>query len=132
MHCTKIIIIVPPIATKYNPAPQAIPIPAVAHIPAAVVKPCTAFFLYTIIPAPIKPIPETICAATLATSAFDSENPYFEIIIKRHAPKLTIVCVLTPASFARVFLSIPIQKPKTTERSVANKYLYSIKKLSNI
>lgn len=44
--------------------PDAIPTPAVAHTPAAVVSPRISCLRYTMIPAPRKPIPDTICAVT--------------------------------------------------------------------
>ena len=51
-------------AIPYMPAPQAIPILAAIHNVAAVVKPNTIGPFLNTVPAPIKPIPVTICAAT--------------------------------------------------------------------
>ena len=62
------IIVVAP-AAKYSPPPVASPMAATVHNPAAVVTPLTAPFLRKrIVPAPIKPIQLTTCAATLEGS----------------------------------------------------------------
>ena len=55
-------------ATAQRPPPAAAPIAAVVQIAAAVVRPTTNRLCSTIIPAPRKPTPVTICAATRATS----------------------------------------------------------------
>ena len=54
-----------------NPAPIAIPIADVAHIPAAVVMPRIASRRYIIMPAPKKPMPETTCADISVSCAYD-------------------------------------------------------------
>ena len=56
------------VATPYIPLPQAIPILAAIHKVAAVVKPKTVGPFLNTVPAPIKPIPVTTCAATRAVS----------------------------------------------------------------
>ena len=48
----------------YRPQATAIPMPAATQTPAAVVRPCTECRCTMIAPAPIKPMPLTICAAT--------------------------------------------------------------------
>ena len=56
------------IASPYIPAPQAIPMLAAINSVAAVVKPKTVGPFLKTVPAPIKPIPVTTCAATRAVS----------------------------------------------------------------
>ena len=51
-------------ASKGSPAPQAMPSAAVSQTEAAVVRPRTTFRRMKITPPPMKPIPDTICAAT--------------------------------------------------------------------
>src|SRR3989338_1402264 len=63
---------------------------------------------FRIIPAPRKPMPVTICAATLAGS-FGSIMS--DIIVKSIAPAMTKVCVLIPAFFPRDSRSMPTRKP---------------------
>ena len=55
---------VAPSATPHAPAPAAMPTAATAHRLAAVVRPRTLTPYLRIAPAPRKPIPDTICAAT--------------------------------------------------------------------
>ena len=59
------------ILKTYYPYPMAIPIHAVAHIPAAVVSPLIPFEVFSIAPAPKKPIPDNTCAVNLAGSTLD-------------------------------------------------------------
>ena len=73
----------------YIPPPQASPIAAVTHRPAAVVRPRTTFSLLwkMMVPAPMKPIPETTWAATRDTSHLcsgvcNSYHPEFMQIIE--------------------------------------------------
>ena len=54
------IITVAAMPTMYIPAPNAMPMPAVAQTPAAVVSPVIVFLWTNIMPAPKKPIPDTI------------------------------------------------------------------------
>ena len=90
---------VDPTAIRYSPAPAAMPTPAVAHTPAAVVRPCISWRRYTMMPAPRKPMPETICAATREASAsIESPNPYFDTTMMSAEPTHTMVCVRIPAS----------------------------------
>jgi hypothetical protein len=69
------------IATRGRSPPQAIPTAAVTHTPAAVVRPRTVSRRAKMMPPPMNPIPETICAATrdgsseLFGSAIPSANP---------------------------------------------------------
>ena len=98
-HCTAIIMMAAPKATIYNPAPAAIPTPEVAHTPAAVVSPCISCLRYMMMPAPRKPMPETICAATREASAsILSPKPYFDTTMINAEPTQTTVCVRMPAS----------------------------------
>ncbi len=55
------------------PAPQAMPMAALSQTVAAVVRPRTVSLLTKMTPAPRKPIPETICAATRLGSTATSE-----------------------------------------------------------
>ena len=54
---------VPITATPYSAPPAAMPIPATDHRLAAVVSPRIWPRDWRIVPAPMKPIPDTICAA---------------------------------------------------------------------
>ena len=63
------------VAIRYKPVPQARPIAAVTHKPAAVVSPRTLLRWSIIVPAPKKPIPDTTCAATLEESLSPSGKP---------------------------------------------------------
>jgi hypothetical protein len=72
-------------ASNSRPAPAAMPIAADSHTAAAVVSPCTAPRRVMMIPAPKKPMPETIWAATRDGSSSivcadrTSPNPYLLI-----------------------------------------------------
>ena len=76
-------------ARMYNPVPHAIPTAAVTHSPAAVVSPLIILRWNIIVPAPRKPIPETICAATREESASPPGKPLTETIVKSALPKAT-------------------------------------------
>tara|TARA_B100001765_G_scaffold115221_1_gene71752 strand:+ start:548 stop:757 length:210 start_codon:yes stop_codon:yes gene_type:complete len=67
---------------------MAMPTPALAHIVAAVVNPDMVFFELSLkmIPAPKKPIPETILATILVWSAI---SVYVLMMVKSAAPKQT-------------------------------------------
>ena len=97
-------------ASQNIPAPQARPMAAATHRPAAVVTPRTTFFWKMMTPAPMKPMPETTCAATRAASNRPS-NANCEIIMNRALPSATMKCVRRPASFARNSRSRPITPP---------------------
>ena len=56
----------------YIPAPTANPMPAVAHIPAAVVSPLTICFWKMMVPAPMNPIPLTLAGLELLSLIFKS------------------------------------------------------------
>ena len=78
------------------PQPQAIPIAATIHNVEAVVNPVTVSPCLNTVPAPMKPIPVIIWAATLDGSpngykVTAVENPYIESIVKRQEPKQTII-----------------------------------------
>jgi hypothetical protein len=74
-----------------------------------------------IAPAPRKPIPVTICAATrdgsarttLPPWARKSWNPYAKVIVNSAEPTETSMWVRRPASRSRNSRSIPIRPPKT-------------------
>ena len=55
---------VPARASHHRPAPQAMPIAAVSQMVAAVVRPRIAPCRVRMMPAPRKPMPDTICEAT--------------------------------------------------------------------
>ena len=101
------------------PAPAVKPIPAVAHRLAAVVSPRTIWWLKMIVPAPMKPIPLTTCAAIRLGSSDTpscvkiSEKPYCETIIMSALPNETRKWVLKPASFSRYSRSRPIIVPNS-------------------
>jgi hypothetical protein len=85
------------IASTVREAPAAAPTAAVSQTPAAVVSPRTESRRTKISPAPRKPIPETIWAATRegsSTTSFGnstSKKPYLEIIMKSAEPTPTRV-----------------------------------------
>jgi hypothetical protein len=76
-------------AATYIPVPQANPMAAVTHKPAAVVKPLTTFFWKMMVPAPRNPIPETTWAATREESFRSKPNPYWETTQKSALPRAT-------------------------------------------
>ena len=109
---------VPSKPSTYILAPIAIPIPTVIHIPAAVVIPLTSpCFPIKISPPPSMPMPDIIPAATLDMStlaplmAITSKNPYLDTIIISAEAIATTKCVLTPADFILLCLSIPTAVP---------------------
>lgn len=81
------------------------PIAALYQMLAAVVKLETVLLDsdFIIIPAPKKPIPETICAAILVASP--SPDMLFDTKVKSNAAVLTVVCVLIPAGLCLSSLS---------------------------
>src|SRR5699024_2688456 len=104
------------IPISYMPPPMARPIPAVAQTPAAVVKPCIEVRCTRIIPAPKKPIPLGMAAATrlgsrITSSANTSKYAYFETSMKTALPIATRKCVRRPASLKRFSRSKPINAP---------------------
>ena len=88
-------------AAANMPVPQANPMAAVTHRPAAVVSPRTTFFWKIIVPAPKKPMPDTTCAATREESFKSKPKPYCETMQNSALPKATKKCVRKPASFER-------------------------------
>src|SRR5436853_610800 len=92
------------------------PIAETAQRFAAVVRPRTEMPSRMIAPAPRKPIPVTICAATRVGSTFEPKSwkPYAPAIVKRHEPIATSMCVRMPASRSRSSRSMPIAAPSAT------------------
>ena len=123
--CITAIRIVATAPTTYIPAPIASPIPAVAQIPAAVVRPRIEEPFRKMIPAPRNETPLTTCAAIragsvplislidLPSSELISAKPYFEMIIIRLAAQHTMIWVRMPASLKRLLLSKPMIAPHT-------------------
>ena len=103
----------------YMPQPIAMPTPVVVHRPAAVVRPTTPPRCTKITPAPRKPIPAAMLAATRETSTETpaaptiGRKPYEETSVISAAPSETIMCVREPAPFMRVCRSTPISRPQT-------------------
>src|SRR3954452_22182945 len=96
------------------------PIAAVSHSVAAVVRPRTFIPWLMIAPAPRKPMPVTICAAIRVGSARTTfvpltrklSNPYADTTVKSAEPSETSMCVRKPASWSRISRSIPIAPPR--------------------
>ena len=117
-------------AARYIPVPQASPMAAVTHRPAAVVRPRTMFFWKMMVPAPRKPMPETTCAATREESFRSMPKPYCETMQNRALPIATRKWVRKPASFERYSLSMPMIPPRSSaieRRSVSSKMLFIIR-----
>src|SRR5690606_3817064 len=113
---------VPATASIGIPAPHAMPIAAVIHTEAAVVRPLTASFLTKMTPAPRKPIPATICAAMREGSRVTSGpriawKPYAETRVNMAEPRPTSVWVRNPALFNRRERSTPIATESTKARA---------------
>ena len=118
---------------KYIPAPRARPIPAVAHIPAAVVSPFTVLPFLNITPAPRKLMPLTTCAAiragsaprvplnTLPSAYVRSAKPYLDTIIISAAAQHTMMCVRIPASLKRFVRSKPMHAPQKQAANILTK-----------
>lgn len=92
---------------------MAMPTPAAYQMLAAVVTFVTFRLLsdFRMIPAPKKPMPDTICAAIRLGSPLLSELDKKANIID---PDITSVCVLIPAGFPLSSRSAPISSPQTT------------------
>lgn len=100
----------------YQPNPIAIPTDAENHTEAAVVR----FFTnppspLRIIPAPIKPTPETICAAILAG---EFGSTLVERKVNMAAPPMTNELVLIPAGLFLDSRSAPIMNPASRLRII--------------
>ena len=106
-------------------APLARPIAAATQRPAAVVMPRMEFFWKIITPAPMKPMPETTCAATRAASKRPLKANC-EIIMKRALPSATMKCVRTPASLALNSRSKPISPPRSPATNILSMKFHSI------
>src|SRR5699024_3541848 len=124
------------IASLYKPTPTDIPSAEAAQISAALVSPnITSFFLCRMAPAPKKPIPLTICAASLIgsiltapelTDAFAANisKDFIEtIVIRQLATEITIV-VFKPRGLFFNWRSIPINNPSNKE--IVNLMIVSI------
>jgi len=72
--------------SRYSPEPKPIPTAAVTHKVAAVVNPFTENPFFKIVPAPRKPIPETICAAILPGSPPLPANTVTDNSVRKAAP----------------------------------------------
>lgn len=83
------------------------------------VRPTTPPRCTKITPAPRKPIPAAMLAATRETSTETpaaptiGRKPYEETSVISAAPSETIMCVREPAPFMRVCRSTPISRPQT-------------------
>src|SRR5690242_12569118 len=106
----------PAAVTHQSPAPVASPTAALVHSAAAVVIPRTEPRSRMIAPAPMKPMPEAICAATRIGSTLgpraSSGNPCAPDRVKIAAPAATSACVRMPASWLRDSRSRPIRAPQ--------------------
>ena len=106
------------VASRCMPAPAVIPMAAVTQRPAAVVSPLTACLWKMMVPAPMKPIPDTTCAAMRDTSRrwlslmSTPSKPWAESIMNSAAPSATRKCVRKPASLARYSRSSPMAPPR--------------------
>ncbi len=113
-------------ASNSRPDPAAMPIAADSHTAAAVVSPCTEPRRKMMMPAPRKPMPETIWAATrdgsttTRPSCSTSEKPYLLTSRMRAAAVPTMVWVRTPALLPWISRSRPINevRPKATKSSM--------------
>ena len=104
---------VPEIAKSVRCKPTAIPMPAVIHKRAAVVKPDTPYLERKIVPAPIKPMPGIICAAIRAGSPIPyCSNELEETSAKRQLPMLISANVRMLGSFPAISRSTPISTPR--------------------
>ena len=99
-------------ASKYWAVPAAIPTAAVAQMVAAVVSPRTRSLRKKIVPAPRKPMPVTIWAATREGSV--GWKPYAPATVNRHEPSETIVTVRNPAARSWRSRSRPMIAPSTS------------------
>ena len=104
------------------PAPMAMPMEAVPHMPAAVVRPRMDTPFLKMTPAPRKEMPLTTWAAIRAESApreptvrAISTKAYLDRIMNTAAVQLMIQWVRTPASFCRRVRSNPIRAPRQAE-----------------
>ena len=83
-------------AWKYCAVPAAMPMAATAQMVAAVVRPRTMSLRKKMVPAPRKPMPVTIWAATREGSV--GLKPYAPTIVNRQEPRETMVTVRSPAA----------------------------------
>ena len=106
---------VPLTDAMYNPEPTAMPMAAVAQIVAAVVSPDMVTPLRRIVPAPRKPTPVTIWAATLDWSAVS--NLKAKIIVNIAEPRHTNDRVRSPAGLSALRRSYPTAQPNTAAQA---------------
>ena len=104
----------PIIPSKYIPMPIKAPIAADTQIVAAVVKPCISSPFLNIIPAPRKPIPETIWATIRELSP----NICGDIKQNNVEPRQINDIVLIPTSFPLRSLSYPMANPITVDNII--------------
>src|SRR2546423_8023022 len=88
------------------------PIAAVAQMVAAVVSPRTRSFRRKMVPAPRKPMPGTICAATREGSVWLKPNA--PTTVNKHDPRATMVTVRKPAARSWRSRSSPMIAPRTS------------------
>ena len=101
------------------------PMAADSHTAAAVVSPCTEPRRKMMMPAPRKPMPETICAATrdgsttTSPSCNTSRNPYLLMSKINAAAVPTMVWVRSPALLPWISRSTPMSavSPNATNNS---------------
>ena len=86
-----------------------IPMAAFTKTNAADVKPSMRCLDCKMVPAPIKPMPDTTCAAIRVGSPVVASN---EKWVNKHDPKQIRLWVLIPAGFPMVSRSIPIIIPQ--------------------
>ena len=107
-------------ASAYRPTPDNVPHAAEHQIVAAVFSPLTLNPSFRMRPPPIKPIPETICAATLDGSPLPIVMSH-ESTVKAAAPTETRMLVRNPALRCLYCRSIPINVPITKAHPILAK-----------
>ena len=91
---------------------------------AAVVRPRIAPWRVRMMPAPRKPMPDTICEATrdgskrVMPSARTSWKPYLDTRTMSAAVSPTMACVRMPALFPRIWRSSPIRVDSTSASTI--------------
>ena len=108
-------------ATAIIPAPHDIPTAAATQIALAVVRPRTLSCSKKITPAPMKPIPETTCAAIRDAShrilpVSVAGAPYSDTRVNKQLPSPTRMWVLMPASLWCTSRSSPMRPQKSTTK----------------
>ena len=103
------------IPDKKYPPPMVIPMAAFTNTNAADVNPSMRCFDCKMVPAPIKPMPDTTCAAIRVGSPVVASN---EKWVNKHEPKQIKLCVLIPAGFPMVSRSIPTTIPHPIDKVI--------------